>query len=261
MAFKEALDYSKVPGHWVLASLGKKVLRPGGLMLTRQMLRNIAITEKDEVVEFAPGVGTTARITLENKPHTYTAIEQDEEAAALVSGYLNGANQRCLTGTADRTGLNDKSATVVYGEAMLTMLSDRQKAGTMAEAHRILRANGRYGIHEMCLTPEDLPDELKTTIHKELSAVIRVNARPLTIPEWRHRLEEAGFQVTAQSTAPMHLLRFGRLIHDEGIGGTLRIMFNCLTRASARKRVLAMYKVFRKYHRYLGAVSLIGEKR
>jgi len=261
MAFKQALDYSKMPGHWVLASLGKRVLRPGGMALTRQMLRNISITNQDDVVEFAPGVGTTARITLEQKPQTYTAVEQDEEAATLVSGYLKGAGQRCITGSADKTGLDDQSASVVYGEAMLTMLSDRQKSGTMAEAHRILRKNGRYGIHEMCLVPEDLSDEFKSTIQKELSAVIRVNARPLTIHEWKERLTEAGFHVAAQSTAPMHLLRFGRLISDEGIGGTLRIVFNCIVRASARKRVLAMYKVFRKYQKHLGAISLVGEKR
>ncbi len=261
MAFKQVTDYSKMPGHWVLASLGKKVLRPGGIMLTRQMLRNIAVSDKDEIVEFAPGVGTTARMTLACKPQSYTAVEQDDEAAALVSGYLNGVNQKCITGSADRTSLTDKSATVVYGEAMLTMLSDKQKAGTIAEAHRILRTNGRYGIHEMCLVPEDLPEEVKETIQKELSAVIRVNARPLTIKEWKQRLEQAGFRVTAQSTAPMHLLKFGRLIKDEGMGGTLKIAFNCVVRPSARKRVLAMYKVFRKYRHHLGAISLVGEKQ
>ena len=24
------LDYSKIPGHWLLAQMGKRVLRPGG---------------------------------------------------------------------------------------------------------------------------------------------------------------------------------------------------------------------------------------
>ena len=66
------VDYEKVPGHWLLASLGKTVLRPGGIQMTRQML-----------VEFAPGLGITAKMTLENKP-TYTAIERDEEAAKSV---------------------------------------------------------------------------------------------------------------------------------------------------------------------------------
>ena len=31
----EGLKTEKMPGHWVLARLGKRVLRPGGMELTR----------------------------------------------------------------------------------------------------------------------------------------------------------------------------------------------------------------------------------
>jgi len=58
------VDYEKMPGHRLLASLGKTVLRPGGIQMTRQMLEHLAITEQDHVVEFAPGLGITAKITL-----------------------------------------------------------------------------------------------------------------------------------------------------------------------------------------------------
>jgi hypothetical protein len=44
----------KMPGHWLLASAGKRVLRPGGLALTRRMLQALAIGSQDRVVEFAP---------------------------------------------------------------------------------------------------------------------------------------------------------------------------------------------------------------
>ena len=32
-----------IPGHWVLAQLGKRVLRPGGMELTRRMLAALTI--------------------------------------------------------------------------------------------------------------------------------------------------------------------------------------------------------------------------
>lgn len=48
----------KMQEHWVLARAGKKVLRPGGIELTRQMLDALAIGPQDRVVEFAPGLGT-----------------------------------------------------------------------------------------------------------------------------------------------------------------------------------------------------------
>lgn len=52
----------KVQGHWVLAAAGKRVLRPGGLALTQRMLEALAIGPQDRVVEFAPGLGVTARM-------------------------------------------------------------------------------------------------------------------------------------------------------------------------------------------------------
>ena len=62
----EGREVTKTPGHWVLAQLGKKVLRPGGKELTQKMLQGLAITRDDCVVEFAPGMGYTARLCLEN---------------------------------------------------------------------------------------------------------------------------------------------------------------------------------------------------
>ena len=64
----EGLKTEKMPGHWVLARLGKHVLRPGGMELTRRMLERLAIKPSDEGIEFAPGMGTTARMTLALAP-------------------------------------------------------------------------------------------------------------------------------------------------------------------------------------------------
>ncbi len=55
-------------GHWILAKMGKKVLRPGGKELTMKLIRNLNITNSDDIVEFAPGLGFTASIALENQP-------------------------------------------------------------------------------------------------------------------------------------------------------------------------------------------------
>ena len=38
LAIGNGLKTKKMPGHWVLARLGKRVLRPGGMELTRRML-------------------------------------------------------------------------------------------------------------------------------------------------------------------------------------------------------------------------------
>ncbi len=256
---KHTLDYERMPGHWVLASLGKKVLRPGGLELTRHMLGSLNVGEKDKVVEFAPGLGITAQMTLQHNPWSYTAIEQDEEAASSVRNYVKGDRRHCIVANAEQTSLPDQSATIVYGEAMLTMQAPAQKRRIISEAKRVLQPGGKYAIHEMCLFPDNLDEQTKEKIQKDLSVAIRVNARPLTVTEWKQQLEEQGFIVTDVRTAPMHLLHPKRMIRDEGLAGVLRIGFNVIRQPKARKRVLNMRRQFMKYGQYLQGVTIIAE--
>ena len=180
-----------MPGHWLLAKMGKRVLRPGGLELTQRLLSELAVTANDDVVEFAPGLGITARMTLARKPKSYIAVERDAKAAATVATYLTGPNQRCIAGTAEATGLADATASVVYGEAMLSMQMAPAKAKIIAEAARLLRPGGRYGIHELCLIPDDVDQSIRDAIQHEMSDDIHVGVRPLTEREWCELLEAA----------------------------------------------------------------------
>src|SRR6476469_2857307 len=236
----EALKAEKMPGHWLLARLGKRVLRPGGRKLTCQMIYALNICHADAVIEFAPGLGDTARLTLQRNPASYTALERDKDAAALVQKLLQGPGQRCVIGLAENTGLPDASATVVYGEAMLSMQTPQQKCGIVREAFRLLKPGGRYGIHELCLIPDNLDQRTKLEIQNELAAVIHHGTRPLTVSEWRALLEFEGFLVQTQTQAPMHLLEPGRMIQDEGVIGALRFAFSLICNREARRRVLAM---------------------
>ena len=255
------LDYNRMPGYWLLAQMGKRVLRPGGLELTRQMLEALDIQSTDHVIEFAPGLGVTARETLERNPLSYTGVERDDAAAQQVQSYLDGPGRNCLVGRAEDTGLPEASATVVYGEAMLSMQTPAHKGSIVAEAARLLRPGGRYGIHELSLQPDDLDEERKTEISSVLSDAIRVGARPLTPGEWKNMLEDNGFQVESQVTAPMHLLEPGRLIKDEGLARTFRFLLRVATNPAARRRILKMRSVFRSYASNLGAISLIAVKK
>lgn len=251
----------KMPGHWLLAKMGKRVLRPGGLELTRQLLHALGIGDRDDVVEFAPGLGVTARMTLARRPRSYTAVERDRDAADAVSRYLSGPNQRCIIGGAEQTRLSDACATVVYGEAMLSMQPPGTKSRIVAEAARLLKPNGRYGIHELCLVPDDLAPSTREAIQRELTDEIHVGVRPLTRTEWGELLQSAGLTVVAEATAPMHLLEPRRLVKDEGMAGALRFLFNVARHKPARRRVLAMRRIFRKYRDHLAAIALVAVKQ
>jgi hypothetical protein len=147
--------------------------------------------------------------------------------------------------------------TAVFGEAMLTMQPHKKKEAIVEEAHRILR-EGRYGIHELALVPDDLPGSEKAEIKQALSEAVRVGAPQLTVSEWTGLLEGAGFEVTSTATAPMHLLEPRRLIADEGLLGTLRIAANIMRTPAARRRVLAMRAVFKRYSHRMCAVTIVA---
>jgi ubiquinone/menaquinone biosynthesis C-methylase UbiE len=257
----EGLKMQKMPGHWVLARLGKRVLRPGGMQLTRSMLDRLRIRKADEVVEFAPGMGVTAQLTIELHPKSYTAVERDESAARIVSGYLKGERQRCVVGSASDTRLPTQCATVVYGEAMLTMQTEEMKRSIVREAYRLLQTDGRYGIHEMCLMSDNLDEQTKRATERALTGVVHHGVRPLAISEWRSLLESEGFEIQSVDLAPMSLLEPGRLLRDEGLAGALRFVWNLLRDSEARQRVLEMRSVFRSQRKQLGAVAIIGSKR
>jgi len=252
---------SKTPGHWVLAQLGKKVLRPGGKELTLKMLGGLNIQSSDRVVEFAPGMGFTARLCLNQSPKTYTAIEQNEQAAEIVRSYLEGKNQTCIIGNAQATPLKENAATVVYGEAMLTMQTDQRKNEIIAEAARIIESGGRFGIHELCILPDDIDKTKKQAIQKEVTQTIQHPAKPITPSEWKQLMEDNGFNVNYEVTAPMHLLEPKRMIDDEGFLGFIRIVKNIMLKPEARKRVLNMRHVFRKHREHLTAITLVATKK
>lgn len=247
-------------GHWLLAKMGKRVLRPGGRELTQKLLEALAIDETDDVVEFAPGLGHTASMVLGRAPRSYTGVELNEEAAELLERTLSSENLRIVRGNASNSSLTENSVNKVYGEAMLTMQTDSQKSSIIAEAYRILKKGGLYGIHELGLSPDGLSEELKTGIRKDLAKSIRVNARPLTRAEWSQLLEAEGFEVVRIEEAPMRLLEFGRVVEDEGVRRTAKILHNLLVYPKERQRILSMRRCFQRHEEYLNALALIARK-
>ncbi|NJM06951.1 methyltransferase domain-containing protein, partial [Candidatus Gracilibacteria bacterium] len=181
-------------------------------------------------------------------------------AAANVRTFLTDPRHRCLVGTAEETGLADGSASVVYGEALLTMHTAGQKARIVREAFRVLAPGGRYGIHELCLTPDTLSAASKDAVQHDLSTAIHVGARPLTSSRVAATLEAAGFRVLVERQAAMHVLELGRMLRDEGWRRTLRIAWNILRTPVARRRIQAMRAVFRKHQHHLAAIALVAVK-
>lgn len=251
---------NKLQGHWVLARVGKRVLRPGGIELTRQMLEVLDIGPQDRVVEFAPGLGVTARMVLKERPLSYWGVEREPAIARRLQRRFSRNTTKIVQGRAEESGLPTGCATVVFGEALLSMQTQQQKNRIIAEACRLLITGGRFAIHELCLLPDDISDGLRREIQAAMSSEIHVGVQPLCRNEWITMLKQNGLSPAWSGEAPMHLLEPQRLLQDEGIVGGVRIAFRMAANPELSRRVLIMRRLFHDYGSHLGAISLVCRK-
>lgn len=249
--------------HYLLAKIGKKVLRPGGKELTKRLIENLDIQQEDIVTEFAPGQGFTTSIVLDKAPRSYVGIELDKDYVTHLQQKFKSklnSNINFIQGDAENTKLPGKSIDKLFGEAMLSMHADQRKTRIIKEASRVLKTGGLYAIHELELKLSEKEREKHGMIQRDLAEVSHVNARPLTIEEWKFLLAQEGFEIINIERRPLKVLDPTRIIADEGVLQTLRIAYNVLTMPKARKRVFAMRKTFKSHSKHLNAVAILARK-
>jgi SAM-dependent methyltransferase len=224
------------------------------------MLDVLAIGPGDDVVDLAPGLGVTVQLVQAARPASFRGLERGEVEAERARG-LGAVPYRCVVAPPEATGLDEGSASVVYGEAVLSLETDATKRQIIAEAARLLRPGGRLGLHELLLRPEDAPEQKKREVEDELTRTLRVRARPLTLAEWTGLLHEGGFDVTLASPAPMLLLSPPTFVRDEGIAGTARFLARTAREPGAPQRLSVIWRILRRYRHNLGAVALVARRR
>lgn len=198
-------------------------------------------------------------MTLARHPASYCGVERDPAAVECLREELARTGARVVLAEAGETGLPSSPVTVVYGEALLSMQRQEEKNRTIAEASRLLVLGGRFGIHELCFMPDDIPDLTRRETRIAMSNSVHGGIQPLTRREWIRWFEQNGLRVVWSRQVPMHLLEPKRLLLDEGVGGALRFALNLTVNSILRHRVLAMRRLFHRYAEHLGAISLVGE--
>ena len=253
-------EAGRMQGHWLLAKLGKRILRPGGRALTAKLLEQAKPSGDDDIVELGPGVGATAEVLLRANPRSYRGVDPNPEGRDAVKNILKKHPRAdYVVADARETGLEDASADLVVGEAMLTIQDDAGKNAIVAEAARLLRPGGRYAIHEMAWLP-DHTDEERETARRELSRVIKVGARPLTLEGWKELLATHGLEAEWHDRAPLHLLEPRRIVSDEGLWGALRFWNNARRLPGASDRLKAMRQGFQLQGKLMGGIVILARK-
>lgn len=248
------LNHPTASGHQVLAAAGKKYLRPGGKIATEQLFQWANFHPGETVLELASSFGYSA-IALAQRYHVKVlGIEKDPESVACARANIRAAgleNQiEIIEGDIFHLDKISGQFDYVLAEAILTMQSPQGKANVLREIHSRLKPGGKFLSHEL------LARRQEAEIRTDLAKIIRVNSTPLSEANWIDALATARLQVQQHLTGSMNLLNWRRMLQEEGIFSTMRILWNILTQPYIRKRVVEMRRVFRKYRNDLGYIIM-----
>ncbi|OHR80446.1 SAM-dependent methyltransferase [Staphylococcus sp. HMSC34C02] len=244
---------TKIAGHTFLAQLGKKRLRPGGVLATNWLINKGHFSSDKRVLEVACNMCTTS-IEL---AQTYQChIEGvDLNKTALENGKRNVAKHNLeslihLTqANAMKLPFEDQSFDIILNEAMLTMLPYPIKEKVLKEYYRVLKPNGVILTHDIAIINRQNTE----TVIDELSQAINMKVTPLTPESWYQLYQEAGFSNIESQIGPLSLMTPIGLMRDEGLLGTLTIIKNAL-KPSNRKMFFTMFKTMRRHKKNMNYI-------
>lgn len=254
-----ALNFKTAPGHAVLAAAGKKMLRPGGKAATETLFAWADFQPGESVLELAASFGYSSIALAQRFGVKVIGVEKNPDSVARARANIAaaGLTDRVEIVEGDIFHLDRISQQFdwVLAEAILTMQSPSGKAKIISGISERLKPGGKFLSHEL------LARNRESEIHKALSEVIRVNSTPLSESGWISVSQNAGLQVEKCQTGAMGLLNLQQMLQDEGFVGTVRILWNVLSRSQIRDRILAMRRVFQHYQQDLGYIIICAQKQ
>ncbi len=242
-------------GHTFLARLGKTRLRPGGIDATDWLVDKAHIEPDTKVLEVACNMGTTMIALAKRYGCSATGLDLDERAldkarANIQKNHL-GDKLHVVLGSAFDLPFEDQSFDIVINEAMLTMLSNRDKNRALVEYSRVLKPSGLLLTQDVCYRTDDV--ETQQELRTGLSRAINVSVEPLDCEGWKSRIEEHGF-VTEQKSGDMTLLDPQGMVRDEGVDGALKVMLNAMKQENF-EMFARMFHFFNDHKSDLGYVA------
>lgn len=255
---QSTINLATAPGHQVMASAGKKILRPGGKAATEQLFQWAEFQPGETVLELAASFGNSAIALAKQYGVRVVGIEKNPESVARARANIQAAGLeeqvQVIEGDIFHLEQIPGQFDYVLAEAILTMQSASGKAKILQGICDRLKPGGKFLSHE--LRVNDREEE----IHRALAAAIRVNSTPLSEINWTATCETAGLHVLNHQTGAMGLLNPAQIIQDEGFIDAIKFFWNVLTRPQLRDRLLTMRQVFKQYERELGYIILRAER-
>jgi predicted O-methyltransferase YrrM len=254
-----SINLKTAPGHQVLASAGKRALRPGGYTATEQIFTWADFKQGDTVLELASSFGYSAIALAQRYGVRVVGIEKNPES--VVRSRLNiqeaGLSEQITIIEGDIFHLEniEEQFDYVLAEAILTMQSETGKAKLLKGICDRLKPNGRFLSHELRANGDN-----QAQIYQDLRQSIRVSASPLSTDGWLAACQDAGLTIKHYDTGAMTLLDPSTIAREEGFPTLITMGWNMLTRPLLRQRILSMRDTFLRYGDDLGYVVICAEK-
>jgi SAM-dependent methyltransferase len=240
-----------------LATLGKKVVRPGGRRSTEELYSLASLSASDRVLDVGCGVGETgidivrrfgSDVTISDKSELMLAESRTNVASAGMAG-------RIAVDWGDIVALpyEDNTFDVTIVEAV-TMFVDRERA--IREVVRVTKPGGRILDHEFCW--RDRPDLKALEVLRQPMMCPGINFDD--VRNWEMLFERHGVAGIESVVGPFALMRPRQFLNDEGVRNTALILGRACSRRAYMSKAVWLMRNIASIMPKLGYIVLKGTK-
>lgn len=197
-----------------MAQLGKVMLRPGGKEGSDFLLHHTPISTHSKVLEVACNRGQSMIDIACRFNCKVTGVDQSKELVTKANENIKllSLQDQCKAIVADACDLpfEKEYFDIVINEAMLAMLSPKDRVTALQEYKRVLKPGAYLLTHDVIVTEknEHLQLELSKTVNKVVS--------PESYLGLLNSLLDAGFEIRYSKTDRVNFLSSQNLVKDEG---------------------------------------------
>lgn len=251
-----AAEIARLDPYKFMATVGKRVIHPGGRASTDTLLRWAGITETSRVLDVGCGVGTTAIEIARRFGSTVTAVDiaplMLERAVPNVAAAGMSNRVRVTPGDILALAFDDAAFDVVIAEAV-TMFVDRTRAA--AELARVTAPGGRVLATEF-FWREPPTDEAREVFLGQVCPGLAFD----TVEDWVRIYEQAGLTGLQTETGPFEMMTGRGFLADEGFRHSVAVMAKVLCRPANARKMLWLMPRMAKAVPYLGYIVVAGTK-
>lgn len=239
--------------------VGRRILHPGGVRATQNLLNNLGIDNNKKVLDIACGKGLTSIYIAKKYGCQVVGIDILDKSIeeATHAAKKEGVNHLVSfhQGDAHELQFSENEFDITVAQAMLILVKD--KAKVIQEATRVLKPNGHSGWIELSWKKQPTRDFLSTAT-KEICAVCIANVE--TFCHWEELFKGVGIRELKIDKHDMEYRGMRGMIEDEGLVNGFKIIYRLMTNSKIRKRMMKLDTFFKSYPEYIGYGIYTGSK-